>query len=156
MGASVAWMKRVLKAEWIPSEVQSFALARQRAVLGLPPGLTTTAAKYDAVGIRYQFRESAVQIVQTTYLLGIVIVPDQADLNGTLKPDPASFARHIIKTYFLEAERLLHLSGEEHANADGVSVGRPTGDSLSGWSNQWYESLFWFTDGKVFARLSHP
>ena len=143
---SDSWVRRVLKPEWLPLSTKSFAVAGPASVLGYESGSSDALVKYDAVGIRYRMGGTSIQVIQSSYLLGVVVVP--GDRHGG---DSADFARYVISEYLQNADRILLISGRQSAYANGIGVGRPVHHPAGVWMDQWHDSFFWFTDGTTFA-----
>jgi hypothetical protein len=141
------WVRLVLRPEWVPEQLDAFVTCSAKAVPGAGPTPFDAPTKYDAVGIRYSVGGSAIQVVQTSYHMAIVIVPRASKVEaypivGDLRP-----VNRVVATFLQEAPEIIGNSMKQCAYKDGVV----SGGAADWWRNEWYTSVFWFWDQRVFA-----
>ena len=145
------WVRRILRPEWVPEQLGPFITCSAKAVLAEGPPGVNVPTKYDAVGIRYSIDGSAIQVVQTSYLMAIVLVPltspcDAYPIVGDLRP-----VNRGVATFLQEAPEIIRVSMQQCTYVDGVVRGRPEPTPAEFVANQWHSSLWWFWDQRVFA-----
>lgn len=145
------WLRTLLRPEWVPEHLDTFIRCSEKAVLGLGPTPQDDPTNYDAVGIRYSIDGSAIQVIQTSYLMGVVIAPSAVSRGANLNTSDLQFPRYVARTAIREADHIIRVSMQRCRSVDGVLRGKAELTPTDFVENQWYDSVFWFTDGKVFA-----
>ena len=131
------WIRTVLKAEWVPSDLA----ARLHA-------LAEEDAAHSAVWCRYRIKGQAIQIGQSRGVMCVVIRPDKPKGEGETATD---FGQRCLKEFLAKGEELAQIPMEA------VTLTAPELSMFSGHSRtrddrkEWWGDMTWYADGQAVA-----
>jgi len=131
------WIRTVLKAEWVPSDVA----ARLHALAEKDPGNS-------AVWCRYKIKGHAIQFGQMRGVMCVVIRPGEPKGEGETALD---FSRRCLKQFLTKDEKLTQMYTEAvPLTAPELSMFKGHGRTHDNLGN-WWGHMVWYTDGRAVA-----
>lgn len=136
-----SWIHRVLKDEWIPSDLTKRLIALQR-----------DPASQSTIVCRYEINGHAVQVSQTRNAMWVIVKPAE---DSVLRAKEEQIGPSVFKTFFANGDQMAALKAKETNGVATVHIYQPD-DTIpippSAIQN-WWGWQVWYTDGDAVAVL---
>ncbi len=136
--SSIRWVKNILRQEWVP----------EYSNINIYP-LKAYANGADAIYFRYQINNYAIQIVQTSWCI-FIIVKDRnkkASLGNTNITEASKYVSEILDLFFQKSDKIKDISMTKVNKLGAGFCGKPAIKSAS--SSYWWGLMSWWTDGQT-------
>ncbi len=142
----VRTIRAVLQDRWLPPDLPDRLIPLKHAVDG-----------FDAVVLRYEKDGHLLQIVQTSFRIGVAIKPtgDASHLDGardSALQEQEQLVRSTLRSFFNQADEIEKLPLDHVTSTNVTFAGKSelvSSGHFGGRGVNWWNSLYWWTDGKT-------
>ncbi len=138
----------MLLERWIPSDIEQRLLTLKHALDG-----------YDTVAVRYELNGYYVQIMQTSFRIGICVRPamNRPKITAPSVDEQKEMVAETIDRFFNEASNIIAVSTKNVQRTSFGLAGKPLmfdKSPIRGSFMRWWGTVYWWTDGEAVAFIT--